>query len=147
MIVAIVLTMLLLLAACGGSKIKAKPLSSRSPTGAAVLEPSSEPATTSAPAAPVEESAPAEESSDVTAADAIQDLQQNIQETNLQDNTANFYPQAPEGVEGHDALKARTKLLMQQTVDIDLGIEADQKFGSRFDDLPDDYDNDQSAGE
>ena len=75
-----------------------------------------------------------------------EDLQTEII-TTTDANTGNLYPAAPEGVTGHDALQARTKLWMQQSADVDLDIEAVGQFGTLYDDLPGDYGNSHSAGE
>jgi hypothetical protein len=102
-IVFAVIAMLVLLAACGGNKIAAKPLSSRTPTAAA---------TTPEPAPSAPEPAP-----EMTAAQAIKELQEQMQNTPATTTTTSpktattGMPPAPAGVTGKDALLARTRAL------------------------------------
>lgn len=104
-----VILMLVLLTACGGNKIQAKPLSARTPTAAAVNQ--AAPAPTPAP-----EPAP-----EVTAAEAIKELQDQIQTTPVSTGPktgSTGLPPAPTGVTGKDALLARTKALMSQSTGV-----------------------------
>jgi len=97
-----VIAMLLFLAACSGNKIQAKPLSSRTPTAAAPVQPAPQPAP--------------EPKHEVTAAEAIKQLREQMQNapatTSTGPKTATTgMPPAPEGVTGKDALLARTRAL------------------------------------
>ncbi len=95
-----VIAMLVLLSACGGNKIQAKPLSSRAPTAAA---------TTPQPPAP----AAPEPTSGKTAAEAIKELEipPVVPKTSTVKQATTGLPPAPTGLTGEDALKARTKAL------------------------------------
>jgi hypothetical protein len=128
-----VIAMLVLLAACGGNQMKAKPLSARTPTAAAVNQaaaPAPQPATEPAP--------------EVTAADAIKELQEQIQNTPVSTGPktgSTGMPPAPTGVTGKDALLARTRALFSNSSAYGK-VEADTEFGPRYDDesdLPEEY--------
>jgi hypothetical protein len=110
-IVLAVIAMLVLLAACGGNQMKAKPLSARTPTAAAVNQ---------ATAAPAPEANPAP-APEVTAAEAIKELQQQIQNTPTTKSPTvvnTGIPPAPSGLTGRDAMLARMKLYMNQSVGV-----------------------------
>jgi hypothetical protein len=132
-----VIALLVFLSACGNRQMDAKPLR-------AVETPVEQPAAVPEPAA-----APADESSGQTAAEAIKELQEQMAsapaQTGAQAKT--LYPPAPAGVTGEEALKARTRSLYSQSTGVTGSVTADADFGSRFEDLPDDYANDGSAGE
>lgn len=128
--------LLVFLAACGETQ-RAKPLR-QSPTAAVTASPQ--------PEAPAEETAPTK-----TAAEAIKELQiEQLQTTSSGPKTATTgLPPAPAGLTGQDAMKARMKALYSQSQPAE-GFDSDEvdtDFGSRFEDLPDDYGNDGSAGE
>ncbi|MEM4240150.1 MAG: hypothetical protein QXM31_02590 [Candidatus Woesearchaeota archaeon] len=102
-IVLAAILMILVLTACGGNQMQAKPLSARTPTAAAT---SPEPAP-----APTPEPAPT-----MTAAQAIKELQEQMQSapatTSTGPKTATTgLPPAPKGLTGKDALLARTHAL------------------------------------
>ncbi len=128
-----VIAMLVLLAACGGKQMQAKPLSSRMPTAAAVSEP-----------AP---SAPAEETSGETAAQAIIDLREQMQNvpattkvTSPKEGSTGM-PPAPTGVTGKDALAARTKALFSKSTGITEAVDVVTTFPdySKESNLPEGY--------
>jgi hypothetical protein len=134
-----VIAMLILVAACGKTQT-AKPLSQRPAVEqpAAVAE------------APSESSVVVEdESSGKTAAEALAELEQQM----IADGTSGLktgstgLPPAPAGVTGKDALTARMRSLYKQSSPVTGGVTADTRQGSISDNLPDDYDNDDSAGE
>jgi predicted small lipoprotein YifL len=129
-----VIAMLVLLAACGGKQMEAKPLSSRSPTAAAVSEPE-----TAAPSA--------EESSGETAAQAIVDLREQMQNVPATTTTSSpkegstGMPPAPAGVTGKDALAARTKALFSKSTGITEAVDVVTTFPdySKESNLPEGY--------
>ena len=130
-----VIALLVFLSACGTKEMDAKPLKS--------------PATVEQPAAAPEPSAaPAEESSGQTAAEAIKELQEQMASSPAQTGTQvkTLYPPAPEGVTGEAALKARTRALYSTGTPTG-SVVADREFGTISENLPDDYNNDGSAGE
>ncbi len=137
-VVIAVIAMLVLLAACGNKQMQAKPL--KTPNGAVVGLPAEPTPTT----APEPEPAPTK-----TAAEALKEFeeQQLTSGTTGAKQGSTGMPPAPTGVTGLDALKARTKSLYKTGSGIGEAVDADREFGSRFDDLPDDYGNDGSAGE
>ena len=144
-VVLVMIVMLVILVGCGKKQMEAKPLSTPTANVVGTTEPAPEPEPT-----PEQTTAPAEdESSGQTAAEAIVGLQTELVQTAAEGRIeGNLYPPAPEGVEGFEALKARTKALMSQSGTTDLDVEADRDFGSRFSDgLPDGYGDDGSAGE
>lgn len=99
-----VIVMLVLLTACGGNKIQAKPLSARTPTAAVPVE-------QAPPAAPAPQPAPK-----MTAAQAIKELQEQMANTPVTTSTGpktatTGMPPAPQGLTGKDALLARTRAL------------------------------------
>jgi hypothetical protein len=124
---------LVFLAACGETQ-RAKPLK-QSPTAAVVAAPQ--------PEAPVADAAPTK-----TAAEAIKELQiEQVQTESGPKSATTGMPPAPAGLTGQDAMKARMKALYSQSQEVENIGDVDTDFGSRFDDLPDDYGNDGSAGE
>ncbi len=127
-----VIAMLVLLAACGGKQMQAKPLSSRTPTAAVVSEP--------------EPSAPAESSGE-TAAQAIIDLREQMQNvpattkvTSPKEGSTGM-PPAPEGVTGKDALAARTRALLSKSTGISEAVDVVTTFPdySQESNLPEGY--------
>jgi hypothetical protein len=111
-IVLAVITMLVLLAACGGNQMKAKPLSARTPTAAAVNE--------AAAPAPTPQPTPAQDSG-VSAADALKELQQQMKNVTISTGpkvATTGMPPAPTGVTGKDALLARTHDYMTQSTGV-----------------------------
>jgi hypothetical protein len=111
-IVLAVIAMLVLLAACGGNQMKAKPLSARTPTAAAVNE--------AAAPAPQPTPTPAQDSG-VSAADALKELQQQMKNVTISTGpkvATTGMPPAPTGVTGKDALLARTRALMTQSTGV-----------------------------
>ncbi len=127
-----VIAMLVLLAACGGRQMEAKPLSSRAPTAAVVSEP---------------EPAPAEEGSRETAAEAIVELREQMQNMPATTTTpspkegSTGMPPAPAGVTGKDALAARTRALFSKSTGISEAVDAVTKFPdySKESNLPKEY--------
>jgi hypothetical protein len=118
-IVFAVIAMLVLLSACGGNQMTAKPLSSRTPSGAVAL-----------PAAQPEPAAPAAEPTK-TAAEAIKDLKEQMANAPVSSGPktgSTGMPPAPSGLTGKDALKARMRGLMNQTLDVDLPTNVSTEF-------------------
>jgi hypothetical protein len=133
------IAILVLLAACGSKQMDAKPLKSTTPTAAATI---SEPE-------PEQEAPAADEGTTKTAAEALAELEQQLNSAPVsgpkQGSTG--LPPAPAGVTGTDALKARTKALYSQGASVPGDVDSDYHEGSISDDLPDDYNNDGSAGD
>lgn len=131
-----VIAMLILVAACGKTQT-ARPLN----RAAQVEQPS---AVAEAPA-----EATVEEGSGQTAAEALAELQKQM----VADGTSGLktgstgLPPAPAGVTGKDAFTARMRSLYKQSSPVTGGVTADTRQGPISDSLPDDYNNDDSAGE
>lgn len=128
-----VIAMLILLVGCK-NQMTAKPLKS---------SPSAQAAT------PVQESPAVAEETGKTAAEALKELESGLPQTEAvgAKQATSYYPPAPAGVTGDDALKARTRALYSTSKGMSQPVEADREFGSRSDDLPQDYGNEGSAGE
>lgn len=127
--------LLVFLAACSETQ-RAKPLK-QSPTAAVTVAPQQE------AAEPVQESTK-------TAAEALKDFkaeQLAAPVVSGPKSGSTGLPPAPAGVTGLDAMKARMKALYSQSQPAEGVSDVDTDFGSRFDDLPDDYGNDGSAGD
>ncbi|MEM4246881.1 MAG: hypothetical protein QXR48_02490 [Candidatus Woesearchaeota archaeon] len=106
-----VIAMLVLLTACGGNKIQAKPLSARTPTAAVPVEQTPSPT-------PASEQAPK-----MTAAQAIKELQEQMANTPAISSTGpktatTGMPPAPQGLTGKDALLARTRALYSTSSEV-----------------------------
>ncbi len=128
-----VIAMLVLLTACGGKQLEAKPLSSRAPTAAVISEP---------------EPAPAPEQTSIeTAAQAIVRLREQMQNVQPITKTSSLkegntgMPPAPAGVTGKDALAARTRALFSKSTGISEAVDAITAFPdySKESNLPEEY--------
>ncbi|MEM2916460.1 MAG: hypothetical protein QXT19_03840 [Candidatus Woesearchaeota archaeon] len=125
------IVMLVLLAACSGKQMEAKPLSSRAPTAAVVSEPAPAP----------------EESNGKTAAQAIVELREQMQNAPVITTTpspkegSTGMPPAPAGLTGKDALAARTRALFSKSTSISEAVDAVTKFPdySKESNLPEEY--------
>ncbi|PIN75537.1 hypothetical protein COV18_03205 [Candidatus Woesearchaeota archaeon CG10_big_fil_rev_8_21_14_0_10_37_12] len=94
-----------------------------------------------------------------TAAEVLEEIQERgtvdiIDTTTVDsDKVGNFYPPVTSGATGKDALKERTRALLQRGLGVP-GVEAEKDFGAKYHsssgsetNLPDKYGNDNSAGE
>jgi predicted small lipoprotein YifL len=133
------IAMLVLLAACGSKQMDAKPLKS-TPTAAV---------TASEPEPAPESSAPVDEDSGKTAAEALAELEQQLNSAPVAGpkQATTGLPPAPAGVTGVDALKARTRAMMSQGAPVPGDVDSDYHEGSISDDLPEGYDDSGSAGD
>ena len=138
-LIAVMLVLLLFVASCGNKQMQAKPLKSRSPTGAVAGLPE---------AAPEPQAEPADESSGKTAAEALKEFQagQLASGTTGAKTGSTGMPPAPAGLKDKEALAARTHALYDKSTPVG-DVEADRDFGTRFKDLPDEYANSNSAGD
>lgn len=140
----VMIALLALLTSCGGEQIDAQPL--KTPTAAVVgiQQPQPEP-----DPEPVPEP---EENTGKTAAEALKELSdQDLGTSSTGPKTArSLYPTVQTKGSGTDALKERTRALYKQSYGLDEAVDSDKTLGPRYvdgDNLPEGYDNDDSAGE
>jgi predicted small lipoprotein YifL len=139
LIVFAAIAMLVLLAACGSKQMDAKPLKSTPTAAATVSEPEPAP----------EVQADEEDKSSKTAAEALAELEQQLNSAPVAGpkQATTGLPPAPAGVTGVDALKARTRAMMRQGAPVPGDVDSDYHQGSISDNLPAGYGDDSSAGE
>lgn len=141
-VVLIAIALLVFLAACKGGQVDATPL--KTPVAAPVEAPAPAPETEAAPAA--------EASSGKTAAEALQELEQQMVASGATGpkQATTLYPPAPTGVTGKEALKARTRSLYSQGTGVSQitgGVITEFPDYSKSSSLPEGYGDDSSAGE